>query len=89
MPPSSAAVPPLLPSSFQAPKATTATIKITAMMSMMLNFPTRFAFCSMVSSVKGADAPVFGVCRLDNIWFVLYNISRDFTTPICGKKGIP
>ena len=45
--------PALLPSSFQAPKATTATIKITAMMSMMLNFPTRFAFCSMISSVTG------------------------------------
>ena len=79
----------LLPSSFQPAKASTARIRITAMMSMMLNFPMRFAFSSMVSSVKGADAPVFGVCYLDNIRLILYNIFRDSTTPICEreKKG--
>ena len=46
-------------SSLRPTKASTARIRITAMISMMLNFPTRFAFCSMASSITGADAPGF------------------------------
>ena len=41
------------PISFQAAKTTTAKIKITAIISITLNFPMRFAFCSMLSSVSG------------------------------------
>ena len=69
--------------SFMPAKATTARISTTAMMSMMLNFPMRIAFCSIVSSVKRHKAPCFSF--MDNIRETLYNIFLDSTSTISEK----